>query len=174
MLQLYKQAITNQYEATLQTLRDSLAACGPEHWNARVCNFSIPHVAYHTLFFLDLYLSGSEEEFRGQPFHLQNKEFFNNYDELSFDSSETNHTRQAMDRYLHFCRSRVPDVMAAETAQSLARPAHTPWLDIPRAELHIYNIRHLQHHSAQISLRLRLDWQTNIRWVKTGWQVSND
>jgi len=25
------------------------------------------------------------------------------------------------------------------------------------AELHVYNIRHVQHHAAQLSLRLRLD-----------------
>jgi len=37
-----------------------------------------------------------------------------------------------------------------------------------RAELHIYNIRHIQHYAAQLSLRLRLDTEVDIPWVSHG------
>ena len=37
-----------------------------------------------------------------------------------------------------------------------------------RAELHLYNIRHIQHHAAQLILRLRLDTDVDIPWVGRG------
>jgi hypothetical protein len=39
-----------------------------------------------------------------------------------------------------------------------------------RAELYVYNLRHIQHHAAQLSLRLRLDHGVNIAWVGSGWR----
>ena len=39
-----------------------------------------------------------------------------------------------------------------------------------RAELHVYSIRHIQHHAAQLSLRLRLDAGVAIPWIGVGWR----
>ena len=33
----------------------------------------------------------------------------------------------------------------------------------------VYSIRHIQHHAAQLSLRIRLDHQIDTPWVRTGW-----
>jgi len=38
----------------------------------------------------------------------------------------------------------------------------------PRAELHVYNIRRIQHHAAQLNLRLRLDTNVDIPWIGSG------
>ena len=32
-----------------------------------------------------------------------------------------------------------------------------------------FTFRHIQHHAAQLSLRLRMDDNTDVRWVKRGW-----
>jgi hypothetical protein len=42
--------------------------------------------------------------------------------------------------------------------------------DFSRAELHVYNIRHIHHHAAQLSLRLRLDTGRGVDWVGSGWR----
>jgi hypothetical protein len=63
--------------------------------------------------------------------------------------------------------------MAAETEQSLRAACKFAWLarlSMSRAELHVYNIRHIQHHAAKLSLRLRLDYGLDIRWVGSGWR----
>ena len=39
-----------------------------------------------------------------------------------------------------------------------------------RAELYVYNTRHLQHHAAQLSLRLRLDAGVHTPWFGGGWR----
>jgi hypothetical protein len=39
-----------------------------------------------------------------------------------------------------------------------------------RAELYAYNTRHIQHHAAQLSLRLRIDAGVDIPWIGLGWR----
>ena len=46
------------------------------------------------------------------------------------------------------------------------------WVKLSRTELHVYNIRHLQHHAAQMILRLRLDHAIDFPWHKSGWDAS--
>ena len=60
-------------------------------------------------------------------------------------------------------------MITEETADTLNARCGFERLPFSRAELHISNIRHIQHHAAQLSLRLRLDSNTDIPWVKTGW-----
>jgi hypothetical protein len=61
-------------------------------------------------------------------------------------------------------------VIAAETAETLTAGCGFQRRPISRAELHVYNLRHIQHHAAQLSLRLRLDAQQEIPWIGSGWR----
>jgi uncharacterized damage-inducible protein DinB len=38
------------------------------------------------------------------------------------------------------------------------------WLPTNRMELHLYNIRHIQHHTGQLVERLRQNGVKGIRW----------
>ena len=170
MLETFKTIIASQYEATFCTLNICIDRCSESYWNMRIGNFSFSHVAFHALLFTDLYLSDNEQECRAQSFHLENSTFFNDYDELRADSTETTPDKPAIQRYLQFCRNKAGEVVAAETDESLHAKAGFEWLDCTRAELHLYNIRHLQHHAAHLGLRLRAEANQDIPWVKSGWR----
>jgi hypothetical protein len=75
-----------------------------------------------------------------------------------------------IDTYLQHCRQKASQVIAAELTETLQTPATFDWLDFSRAQLHVYNIRHIHHHAAQLSLRLRLDTDIDIPWVGSGWR----
>ena len=75
-----------------------------------------------------------------------------------------------MKTYLQHCRTKAAAVIAAETAESLRGPSGFERRTFCRAELYVYNIRHVQHHSAQWSLRLRVEAQEAIPWVGSGWR----
>jgi uncharacterized damage-inducible protein DinB len=60
--------------------------------------------------------------------------------------------------------------MAAETHKTLEGPSEFPWLPMSRAELHLYNIRHIQHHTGQLGAFLRRNGVDAGRWVKRGWR----
>ena len=42
------------------------------------------------------------------------------------------------------------------------------WRESSRAELHVYNLRHIQHHAAQLGLRFQLAGGAPLEWVSEG------
>jgi hypothetical protein len=172
MLDTFKDLLVHQFEAALCTLNAAVDRCPDLAWNAPVANLAFCQAAFHTLFFADLYLGPNVDALRRQPFHRDNAEFFRDYEELEPRKQELFYDRPAINSYLAHCRQKVAAVLAAETAESLAAPAGFDWLKFNRAELHVYNIRHIQHHAAQLILRLRLDFGEDFRWFGSGWRES--
>jgi uncharacterized damage-inducible protein DinB len=69
------------------------------------------------------------------------------------------------------CRRKALDTLSAETAESLWGPSGFPGRPATRAELHVYNIRHVMHHAGQLSAFLRrVDASIDPRWVGSGWR----
>jgi uncharacterized damage-inducible protein DinB len=67
------------------------------------------------------------------------------------------------------------ETIAAETLQSLQAPSGFEWIKFSRGELHLYNIRHLQHHAGQLSACLRrlnpsLRDRNSLPWIGSGWR----
>jgi len=56
-------------------------------------------------------------------------------------------------------------MIAAEIADSLRAECGFAHREFSRAELHLVNIRHIHHHAAQLSLRLRIDHNEEIAWL---------
>ncbi|HET6946711.1 MAG TPA: DinB family protein [bacterium] len=173
MLGTVKTLLVNQYEAALSMLKACVAGCPDTAWNAPVANYRFSQVVFHTLYFTDLYLGPDDEaSFRGQPFHLHLAPLFADLParlEPFEDPAPRSYDRAPLLRYLEFCRRKVIEVMATETEETLSAPEGFGG-DFSRAELHVYNIRHIHHHAAQLGLRLRLDTGEGIEWVGSGWR----
>lgn len=170
MLNTFKELIANQYEATLCTLNMCIDRCPEVNWTAPVAKYKFCQVAFHTLIFTDLYLGHDEESLYRQPFHHDNKSVFRDYEEFKDRAPVLLYDRSWIKTYLQHCRSKASEVMAGETAETLSARSGFDWLPFPRGELHIYNLRHIQHHSAQLILRLRLDRNLDFPWMKSGWR----
>jgi hypothetical protein len=170
----FQRLIGHQYEATLCTLSLCIERCPEAGWHAPVVNLTFCQAAFHTLFFTDYYLEPDERGFRDQPFHREHAEFFRDYEELLPRKPVHRYDRPDVARYLTFCREKAARVVASETEESLTAVCGFPPRTCSRAELHLYNIRHVQHHAAQLSLRLRLDAGTDIPWVGSGWKSPPD
>ena len=169
MVDTLKRLLTNQYEAALCTLNVCIERCPEQSWYAPVANLKFCQAAFHTLFFADLYLAPDEDTFRRQPFHRENAFFFGDYEELEDRAQRNLYDKPAISKYLAYCRGKASDVIGGETAETLAGPAAFG-RKFNRAELHVYNIRHIQHHAAQLGLRLRLDHKIDLPWVSSGWR----
>ena len=75
--------------------------------------------------------------------------------------------------YVDICRRKAKKTLAAESAKVLEGPSG--FRKFSRAEMHIYNIRHIQHHTGQVSAYLRrldpkLKDQKKLPWVGSGWR----
>jgi hypothetical protein len=141
-------------------------------WNCRVGNLAFCQVAFHALFFTDFYLGGpNEDAFRGQPFHRENGPIFRDYEELEERVQVLLYDKPAIKAYLMHCREKASQAIRAESDESLRAPCGFARKPFSRAELYVLNIRHLQHHVAQLSLRLRLDANESVSWVASGWRA---
>jgi DinB superfamily len=170
MLITLKELITNQFEAAFSTLNACIDRCPDAAWNAPVANLAFCQVAFHTLFYADFYLGPDEQSFRQQPFHQNHPDFFRDYEELEDRAQRLLYDKPAIKDYLDHCRAKLVEALAPETADTLAGPSGFRRRAVSRAELYVYNMRHIQHHAAQLSLRLRLDSKQEIPWIDSGWR----
>lgn len=170
MHDLYLRLITNQYEAALCMLGAAIDHCPDTLWTQPVVDLTFDQAAFHTLFFTDLYLGDRIDEVRQQPFHTNHADYFRDYEELEDRRQRNRYDRSTTVAYLEHCREKAREVLGAETEQRLAARCQFPWLDMPRAEMHVYNIRHVHHHAAQLSLKLRKETGRGVPWIGSGWR----
>jgi hypothetical protein len=153
----WQNAILAQFLAALRMLENAIVAAPPEVWakpgQAIEWRDSEPvgfwYLAFHTLFFLDYYLADSREAFAPPP---------------PFDLSELDpagvlptrvYGKDELLAYLAYCEARlVPFVGHVSDAEAKKLD---DWFGrtMSRGELLLYQLRHVQHHAAQLNVLLR-------------------
>ena len=171
MLPLFQHLLISQFEASLSMLAHCIARCPADRWQAPVARYPFSQVVFHTLFYTDFYLGQRPDGFASQSFHQQNAALFGGYEQLEDREPVETYERADVERYLAFIRTKAIETIEAETEQTLAAPAQFPRRRCSRAETHVYNIRHVQHHVGQLSMRLRLDGVTDFPWIDHGWRA---
>jgi uncharacterized damage-inducible protein DinB len=158
----FRQALRTQYGATIEMLRRAIQACPDDLWDAR--KEGRPpfwHVAYHTIFFLDLYSGDSDEmhkAFRGQPFHTKNAQRLDKAPEPSY-------TRQQVEGYLETAARKALDAIEGLKPEDLQRRTAFQWLELTVAEMLLYNLRHVAHHVGQLNAVLRAGAGGAAEWI---------
>ena len=170
MLDALKQSVIGQYEASLAMLEDCFRQCPDEAWEGEVGDFAFWHVAYHAIFYTDLYLSENLDSYEPREYCRENYQFFGRLPFPPYESfvAEDAYDRQTLVEYVGHCRQKVRRSVGEETAESLQGPCGFWWYKIPRGEFHLNNIRHVQHHAAQMSLYLKRAAGVQIEWVGGG------
>ncbi len=176
MIDLYKQSVIHQFHAALSMLAECVSRCPGENWKSNVGNFPCWHVAYHALFYADLYLSANERSFTPPSFHRENYQFFG---QLPWPPHEAVFANDPYDKgtilaYVQHCRQKTTDVILSETKESLEGPCGFWWYKIPRCEFHLNNVRHVQHHASQISLYLRKSAGVEVGWAGSGFKDESE
>jgi hypothetical protein len=163
------QMLWRQFGAAIDMLGDVLRDCPDELWEKNLwedepnqwvaAGFSaFWYLCYHTLFWLDLYLTGAEEGFAPPaPFELVEMEA----DEVL----PRTYTREELLRYLEYCRRRCQETISALSTEQAHRLCRFPWGELPFAELQLYNLRHVQEHAAQLRMFLGQQAGKSTQWV---------
>lgn len=155
----WKEAVWGQYGAAIDMLENAVNACPDDLWGDRSRNPEYWYLVYHTLFFLDLYLTNKLEGFMPPPPY--------NLDELDPAGilPDRVYTRDEMRAYLEYGRRKCRATIAALTDEAAHRRCGFERFDLSVFELLLYNLRHVQHHSAQLNLILRQTIDSAPRWV---------
>jgi hypothetical protein len=162
-----KPAIISQYRAALAMLRNAVESCPAEHWNNDAYTNRFWHVAYHALFFTDLYLCESDAAFVPWEKHIEDYQYLGplHWENNRIPVIGEPYTKAEVLEYLKRCEGYVQERV---DAADLDGPSGFFWLPFGKFELQIYNIRHIQHHAAQLIERVREDAGIAIPWVGSG------
>ena len=170
----FKPVLKSQYHACLAMLGEAIQRCPDDVWLATDHKNAFWQIAYHTLFFAHAYLQPSKEAFR--PWVHQQSEV--QYEDGLPGPPDPNsalplipkpYTKAQVLEYWKFCDEMVDtavDKLDLENPQS-----GFPRYKMSKLEHQLVNLRHVQHHAAQLADRLRSATDIGIKWVR-GWPPS--
>jgi hypothetical protein len=170
MDQNLRTVLWHQLGASIDMLENAITACPEEVWSEGSSYQSFWYMSFHTLFFLDLNLSDSVEDFMPpQPFTLS---------ELDPEGilPERTYTKLELLTYLAHCREKCRvhiETLSTEKAQRLFLSTEkarqilnsAAWRDRTILELLFQSVRHVQHHVGQLNLLLRQKTDSAPNWV---------
>ncbi len=157
-----KAIIGSQLEAAVTMLENAVRACPDAVWADRSQQPEFWYIAYHTLFWLDLYLTGSIEGFSPPPpFGLEELDPEGVIPERPYSKAE-------LLRYLEHCRAKFRTTIETLTEEAAGRQCTFRWGTVSFAELLVYTLRHAQHHTGQLNIMLRLRTNSAPRWIARG------
>ena len=149
-------ALWRQFGAAIDMLENALLACPDTLWHEHIWGdpsdpalppgfASFWYITSHTLFWLDLYLTGSVEGFAPPA-------PFNPHDDLP----ERPYTREELHTYLvqlrKKCQTTITELSDEKALQQVAFPGWRKPMSY--FQLLLYTMRHVQEHAAQLSLFL--------------------
>lgn len=155
----WPQILWHQLGAAIDMLENAVHACPSALWGDRSRRPEFWHITFHTAFFLDYYLSDTTEGFAPPtPFGLE---------ELDPEGvmPPRVYTKVEVLAYLEHCRGKAQHVLADWTETRAQSKRNFASVEGSLAELWLHNLRHVQHHAAQLNLLLRQAIDSAPRWV---------
>lgn len=151
-----QEEIWKQFGAGLDMLSGSIGSCADQIWQE---DGRFSQLAYHTLFFLDYYLTKEPVGF-SQPSHFSYSEFEEEPELVIFSKSD-------LILYLENCRSKAKNFIFSldETQLKKRWINESKTMDFSMLEILLYNLRHVQHHVGQLNLLLRETTQNAPEWI---------
>jgi hypothetical protein len=128
-----------------------------------VLNQYINNCPNYVLFYADLYLSKDISEFKLQMFHIENKNIFKDYEELEFKKPENIYTKNEIVLYHDFCRKYIKKYFSKINESNLYKKSNYKEMTMIEALIEI--IRHIQHHAAQLGLRVQQITGRELEWI---------
>ncbi len=166
MEDILKKAMAQQFEAAIDMLENALLACPEALWCVRLWeDAQLPrasefwYILYHTLFWLDLYLSGSVEGFKPPaPFTLEELDPAGIIPKEAYEKVE-------LRTYLEHDRRKCRSTMESLTEEKAGQRCTFSWGEVSFAALLLDTMRHVQEHTAQLNMILGQEIGWSPKWV---------
>jgi hypothetical protein len=160
--------LKSQYHAALAMLRETIERCPDDDWFNKEHTNSFWQIAYHALFFTHLYLQPNEAAFRPWEHHqalVQHPDGIADPPDSKSDLPliPRPYTKAEVLAYWSVCDEMVD--RSVDALDLYSQDSGFSWYKVPKLEHQIINIRHLEHHMAQLADRVRSSASIGIRWV---------
>jgi hypothetical protein len=162
-----QKSIKCQYLAALETLKKVVDGA-PDAFLFADRSDGVPpwQVAVHAYWFTGLYLSQDWPSYVPSSVHRAENHLWSpipweNNRAPEWAAAATRAELQQMDQLLRDSLDERITIIPLYAASGF------PWIPTSRLEVHIYNVRHLQHHAAQLISRLRRFNGGEVAWMKS-------
>ena len=164
MMNILKESLWKQFGASIDMLKNAIILWPEEYWNTKKRFF---YIAYHCLIFLDYYLTVPADNFSSPlPFTITESGDMPNdaVDDLVPDRM---YTKEELLGYLQSNREKCHQLIAGLTEEKLSERwiEKSGTMNYSVLEIILYNMRHVQHHAAQLNLILRQNINDASVWV---------
>ena len=166
MIEEVKNNLWSQFGASIEMLANAIQSCPEELY---ITNKRFFYTAYHALVFLDYYLTIPPQNFRsGLSFTFMEKE---NIPQDALDDVVPNehYSKQQLLAYLKSCMEKchvvIMGIQGNKANPRFVEDLESGAMDYSVVEILLYNMRHVQHHTAQLNMMLRQHGLEPPKWV---------
>jgi len=167
---LWPRLIGRQFAAAVQMLQQAIEACPDDLWDDQTDGSPFWHLAYHALFYADLYLSDDEKAFTAREYHEDKAQFLpGDYREFGgvVTTPANAFTRDQLVDYGEHCLRKCEETFEKLTDERALERCGFWWYELNVGEFVLNNLRHLQHHTGQLVLLLRRRADIGVDWLGT-------
>jgi hypothetical protein len=165
-----KEIVWNQFGASIDMLISTIVNCPDDYFET---NKRFYYIAFHTTLFLDYYLTIPPTEFtpllscNSKPNEDLSKESIGDMipDKIYAKEEIINYLKKSREK----CKNLIFSITEKTINQRFYEGDESNDMDYPIIEILLYNLRHTQHHTGQLNLLLRQDFDRHMNWsFRTG------
>jgi hypothetical protein len=167
-LRTLRDTFKRQYRAGLVMLLDATERCPDRLWDDATPTNAFWQIAYHTLFFTHFYLAPREAAFRPWAGHQGDVQHADGIAGPPAPGDTrpllpTPYSKDDVAAYVAHVDAILDE--AVDALDLLSPDSGFWWYRIPKLEHQLVNLRHLQHHAAQLADRVRAATGSGVEWV---------
>lgn len=170
-----KQIFWSQFGASIDMLINVIAKCPDESYQR---NKRFYYIAYHSVILLDYYITFPPEDFVPHlPFTVKDDED-RPKEALGDIIPDKIYTKQEMIEYLSSIRQKCKMLIESLTesdaiSKRFVEGTGVGDMNYSVLEILLYNLRHTQHHTAQLNLLLRQELNMHMGWAFKTDEIKN-
>jgi DinB superfamily len=160
-----KEILWNQFGASIDMLTCAITNCPEDYF---ITHKRFYYIAFHTTIFLDYYLTLPPSDFSPMLSFTQKEAKDRPQEAVDDLIPDKMYSKQEIMEYLKKSREKCKQLIDSLTGEKLSerfKEGDEPNdMDYPILEILLYNLRHTQHHTAQLNMLLRQDFDKHIEW----------
>src|SRR5690349_3626470 len=154
MLASFSESIWKHFGAAIDMFENAIRMCPEEQWDKP----QFWYKAFHAAFWLDYYMTINPDGFTPMP-PFTTSEF-----DPAGKMPERKYTKDEILSYVHASRKKLHDIMKNMNEETALKRWINPDRNVTYFEMLLHNMRHLQHHTAQLNLGLRQSINNAPAW----------
>jgi hypothetical protein len=161
----FKDILWNQFGASIDMLINVISSCPEDYF---ITNQRFYYIAFHSTIFLDYYSSIPPKDFSPLLSFTQKEPTERPKEAIDDLIPNKIYSKQEIVEYLKQSREKCKQIVYALTDENLnerfKEGDEQNDMDYPILEILFYNLRHTQHHTAQLNMLLRQDIDKHMEW----------